>query len=152
MEGRDYYLAESYKGLETVGGIFERDGKEYLNVVLKSGKVHAARVYRPKKEQSRKPSNVIFNLRKELGFHPLGYIYHISCDDEAELKDFCHFYPGLGAYLKCNEPIEELPWEKGLHIKATKVYWYEIVDRKDHLLTKEKICDIIKEKKEKHEK
>ena len=147
MDDKEYYLADSFKDLETVGGIYEKDGKEYLDVVLKSGKVHAARVYRPKKSQSRKPSKVIFNLRKELGFHPLGYVYNITCDDEAELKDFCHFYPGLGAYLKCDEPIEELPWEKGLHIKTTKVYWYEIVDAKDHLFSKEKIYDIITKKR-----
>ncbi len=29
----DWSVAESFKNLETVGGIFEKDGKEYINVV-----------------------------------------------------------------------------------------------------------------------
>ena len=145
-ENNEYYLADSYKDLETVGGIYEKNGREYLDVILKSGKIHAARVYRTTNHQSTKPSKVIFNLRKELGFHPLGYIRLIRCDDESELKDFCHFKTPFGAYLKCMEPIEELPWEKGLHIKTVNLYWYEIVDNKDHLFSNEIIKNIIRRK------
>ena len=148
MEDRDWYVADSYKELETVGGIYERDGKEYINVILKSGKTHAARVYRTDKRQSAKPNHVVYSPYKALGFYPTGYIQLVRCDDEAELKDYCHFHPAFGAYIAGNEPIEELPWEKGLHIKLTKIYWYEIVDKKDHLFSKEKIYDIIKQKEE----
>ena len=32
----EYYVAESFRDLEKVGDVFEKDGKEYINVVLKS--------------------------------------------------------------------------------------------------------------------
>jgi len=136
MENNDYYLAESYQNLARVGDVYEKDGKEYIDVILKSGKTHAARVYRPKsdREVSTKTRHIIYNLRNELGFAPGGFINVVRCKDESELKGICHFHPAFGAYLKCQEDLSELPWEKGLDIQLKSLEWWEIVDDKDHLL------------------
>lgn len=147
MESNDFYLADSYKNLETIGGIFEKNGKEYINVVLKSGKTHAARVYRPKAQQTTARSrHVIHNTRSVLGFAPKGLINIVRCKDESELKDYCHFHPAFGAYLFGKESLFDLPWEKGLGINVQPLYWYEIVDDKDHLLPNEEIKAILNNK------
>ena len=146
MELNDYYLADSYKDLETVGGIYEKDGKEYIDVVLKSGKTHAARVYRPRSRaatSSIKPKTVIYDLFSELGFKPSHYVYIIKTDEEEKLKNICHWYPGIGAYMKCTEDIFELP----SGCKIEKLYWTDICDNSlTHLLPKETIASIVREK------
>ena len=145
LDNKEYYLAESYQNLARVGDIYEKDGKEYIDVILKSGKIHAARVYRPKedREVSGRTRHVVFNLRKELGFAPGGFINVVRCKDEAELKDYCHFHPAFGAYLYCKEDPTELPWEKGLGIQLRSLEWWEIVDNKDHMLPNSQIHQII---------
>ncbi len=136
LDNKEYYLAESYQNLARVGDIYEKDGKEYIDVILKSGKIHAARVYRPKenKQVSTRSRHINANLREKLGFYPGGFINIVRCKDEVELKHYCHFHPAFGAYLYCKEDPGELPWEKGLGIQLKSLEWWEIVDDKDHLL------------------
>jgi len=138
----DWYVAESYKGLETVGGIFEKNGKEYINVVLKSGKIHTARVYRTEKAAgaSNRSTHVIYDLHSEYGFSPLGYIYIVRHPEEEKLQGYCHFDPRFGAYLKCTEDIFDLPF--GCNI--VKLHWIDITDEKFNLLPKDDILKIIK--------
>lgn len=139
----DWYVAESYRNLETIGGIFEKDGKEYINVVLKSGKVRAARVYRSGKSQSRKPNQVIYNIYNELGFKPKGFIYIVRHPDEEKLNGYCHWHPAFGAYLKCTEDIFDLPFG----CKIEKLDWIDISqDDCVHLLPVEEIRKIVKNK------
>lgn len=142
-ENNDYYLAESYQNLETVGGIFEKDGKEYINVVLKSGKVHAARVYRSVDRPAAKSKHIIYDLYTELGFYPKQYIYLIRCEDESKLNGICHFNPRFGAYLKCSEDIFDLP----IGCKIKKLYWTEIcLDDIVHLFSDKEIRKIAESK------
>ena len=39
------YVAKSYQGLEQIGKPYEKNGKEYIAVILKSGKEKEVRVY-----------------------------------------------------------------------------------------------------------
>ena len=139
----DWYVAESFKGLETIGGVFEKEGKEYINVVLKSGKIHAARVYRTKTPTSAKPNHVIYNQRNALGFAPKGFIYVIKTENEEKLQNICHWHPAFGAYLKCTEDIFDLPFG----CKIEKIEWVDVSeDDCVHLLPVEKIRKIVKNK------
>ena len=138
----DWSVAESFKNLETVGGIFEKDGKEYINVVLKSGKVHAARVYRSVKRTTAKPNHVIYDLFTELGFSPKHFIYAVRTEDESRLQGICHFNPYFGAYMKCSEDILDLPL--GCEIK--KIHWVDICnDDIIHLKSREEVRKFVDE-------
>ena len=124
----EYYVAESFRDLEKVGDVFEKDGKEYINVVLKSGKIHAARVYRPatpKTQTTNRVTHVIYDLYKELGFKPKGYIYIVRTSDEEKLQGICHWHSAFGAYLKCDEDIYDLPF--GCEVR--KLEWIDVCDR-----------------------
>ena len=143
LNSNDWYVADSYKNLETVGGIFEKDGKEYIYVVLKSGKVHAARVYRSVKRAPAKTNHVIYDLFTELGFSPKHYIYAIRLDDESKLQGICHFNPYFGAYLKCTEDIFDLPFG----CKVEKIHWVDVCnDDIIHLKSKEEVRKIVEDK------
>ena len=141
----EWYVAESYRNLETIGGIFEKDGKEYINVILKSGKVHAARVYRSDKAQtaSTKTRHIVYDTRKELGFAPSNFIYLVRHPQEEKLNGICQWHPGFGAYLKCTDDIFNLPFG----CKIEKLSWLDITEEDCvHLLSIEKIRDIVKNK------
>ena len=139
----EWYVAESYRNLETIGGIFEKEGKEYINVILKSGKVHAARVYRSVKRSTTKKNEVIYSLYNELGFKPKGFIYLVRHPQEEKLKGICHWHPGFGAYLNCTDDIFDLPFG----CKIEKLSWIDIVeDDCVHLLPLEDIRKIVKNK------
>lgn len=140
LSSNEWSVAESYKNLETVGGIFEKDGKEYINVVLKSGKVHAARVYRKVDKPVKQKNHVIYDLFTELGFSPKHYIYAVRTEDESKLQGYCHFNPYFGAYLKCTEDIFDLP----LGCKIKKIYWVDICnDDIIHLKSKEEVREFV---------
>lgn len=117
----EYYLAESYQGLETVGNIYEENGKEYIDVILKSGKIHAARVYRSGKPNA---AHKIYNQRAELGFHPKGFIYIVRNDNEEKLHGICHWHPAFGPYLKCDDDIFDLPFGCSVH----KLEWINVAE------------------------
>lgn len=139
----EYYVAESFRDLEKVGDVFEKDGKEYINVVLKSGKIHAARVYRPatpKPQTTNRVTHVVYDLYKELGFKPKGYIYLVRTPNEEKLQGICQWHPSWGAYLKCTDDIFDLPF--GCEIR--KLYWTDICSSDFiHLKSKKEITPII---------
>lgn len=145
MENNDWYVAESYRSLEKVGDIFEKDGKEYITVILKSGKEHAARVYRTVEPKARTTStnritHVVYDLYTVLGFRPKGYIYLVRTKDEETLQGICQWHPAWGAYLKCTDDIFDLPF--GCEIR--KLYWTDISTSDCmHLKTNEEIKSIV---------
>lgn len=141
----DYYLAESYRELETVGDIYEKNGKEYITVILKSGREHAARVYRPVEPKpastsTLKSTHAFYDLYTELGFNPKSFIYLVHSNEEDKLQGICRWHPAFGAYLTCNDDICELPF--GCKIK--QLYWIDVCDRTFiHLKPIEEIKSII---------
>ena len=145
MSNSDWYVAESYKNLETVGDIFEKDGKEYITVILKSGREHAARVYRPAKPKAQSTFNnrithVVYDVYTELGFKPKGYIILVRSNEEEKLQNICKWHPFWGAYLKCTDNVLELP----LGCEIQKLYWTDICSSDFiHLKSKEEITPII---------
>jgi len=145
METNDWYVAESYRSLEKVGDIFEKDGKEYITVILKSGKEHAARVYRPGKPKAQTTStnritHVVYDIYTVLGFKPKGYIYLVRTEDEEKLQGICQWHPSWGAYLRCTDDIFDLPF--GCEI--CKLHWTDICSSDFmHLKSKEEIAPIL---------
>ena len=73
----DYYVAPSYVNLATVGDVFEKDGKHYIKVILKSGKEKEVRAYEAKEEKSSidfsKVTHVFYDEYKELALHSKAY-------------------------------------------------------------------------------
>jgi hypothetical protein len=142
-----WYVAESYRDLEKVGDIFEKDGKEYITVILKSGREHAARVYRPAKPKAQTTSSnrithITYDLFTELGFKPNHFIYLVRAKEEEKLQGICKWYPSWGAYLKCTDNIFDLPF--GCEIR--KLYWSDVCSSDFmHLKSKEEIAPILKQ-------
>ena len=144
LSSNDWYVADSFKNLETIGGVFVKDDKEYINVVLKSGKVHAARVYRKvDKLITTKTNRIFYDQFTELGFSPKHFIYAVRLEDESKLQSYCHFSPYFGAYLKCTDDIFDLP----LGCKIEKIHWVDVCnDDIIHLKSKEEVRKIVEDK------
>ena len=142
MSENNWYVAESFKDLEKVGDIFEKNGKEYINVVLKSGKIHAARVYRTaeRKTATTRTNHIIYDEYDALGFRPKAFVYLVRTDNEEKLQGICRWHPILGAYLSCCDDIFELP--PGCDVKMLE--WADVCDRTfSHLAPKEEILPFI---------
>ena len=122
----NYFVAPSFQNLPTVGNVFEENGKEYIYVMTTSGKTRKVRAYKDEPVTTSHKNRVFYDVRTELGFAPVGYIYLIRCEDEAELKHYCRFDPRFGAYIpgKNVKDILEIPYE--LKIDSRKLYWTEI--------------------------
>ena len=143
----DFFVAPSFQNLPTVGGVFEDNGKEYIYVMTASGKTRKVRAYRTEQRTTARKSRVFYDVRTELGFAPVGYIYLIRCKDESELAPYCKFDSRFGAYIpgKNVKDILEIPYE--LKIDSRKLYWTEICqDDCIHLLPDEDIKAIVDSK------
>lgn len=152
---QDYYVSPSYASLKKVGEVFEKNGKNYIKVVLKSGKEKEVRAYEPKEEkeeilttaQSAHMTHVIYDVYKELGFAPKKFIYAVRGPEE--LYQYCKWDSRFGYYLGCQADILELPF--GCTIK--KIPWLAVCcdDNVTHLkeekVVRAKVEDFFKRTK-----
>ena len=134
----DYYVAPSYVNLATVGDVFEKNGKHYIKVILKSGKEKEVRAYEAKEEKSsidfNRVTHVFYDEYKELGFKPKGYIYVVR-GDEKKLSGVCKIDKRFGWYLPCTSDLTELPM--GCSIK--RVPWVSVCSHKITRLDEDEI-------------
>ena len=148
---KEYYVSPSYTNLKKAGEVFEKNGKDYIKVILKSGKEKEVRAYEPKetkeqvltKIQSLHMVSTVYNVYKELGFAPLGFIYAVRSSEE--LSQFCKWNRRFGYYLNCQDDLLELP----LGCTVKKVPWLavckdDVVHLKDDQEVFEKVEDFFK--------
>lgn len=127
MDG--YYVSPSYVGLKTVGDVYEKNGKCYIKVVLKSGKTKEVRAYESKEDNSSKTvdlskcAHAFYDEYKVYGFKPKGFIYALRGDSDV-LRNIANSSTYFNWYVGCNTDISDLPM--GLKIK--KVDWLDVCD------------------------
>lgn len=134
----EIYVAKSYQGLPIVEEPYEKSGKSYCKVRLKSGNLKEVRVYTEKEYEKMYPAPLHkwAPQRKILGFGDEGYI--IIFNSKPEFEEFYEKGPFrysrfFGWYLPGNETVPVLP--NGI---VPKVLPWEIVGNTDGELKEEK--------------
>lgn len=123
----DFYVSPSYVELKTVGDVYEKNGKCYIKVILKSGKIKEVRAYEAKNEKQQidltKCTHIFYDERKEYGFHPKSFIYVVKGDPDV-LRNIAKSSAYFDWSFDCNIDLSDLPM--GLKIK--KVKWLDVCD------------------------
>ena len=134
----EIYVAKSYQGLPIVEEPYEKSGKSYCKVRMKSGSIKEVRVYTEKEYEKMYPlpKPKWAPQRKMLGFGDEGYI--IIFNNKPEFEEFYEKGPFrysrfFGWYLPGNETVPVLP--DGI---IPKVLPWEIVGNTDGELKEEK--------------
>lgn len=141
-------VAPSYQNLQRISEVFEENGKEYILVLLKSGKQKQVRWYPEKNEQ------LAFDARHAFGFDEAGYITLFKGDIEEVEKwayetDPCRARYNLlfGWFLPSRLPLENLPPT----IIPVRLTWKEISENnviKDDNFIMSYIKNLLYEKNE----
>ena len=110
----DIYVAKSYQGLPIVEEPYEKSGKAYCKVRMKSGSIKEVRVYTEKEYEKMYPlpKPKWAQQRKMLGFGEEGYIIIFNGADKYEEyfdKTNACYHRIWGWYVPSNETVPVLP-------------------------------------------
>lgn len=136
-----YYTAPTYESYEKLSEPFQKNGKLYVTVRLKSGKAKDVRAYTQPQE---KPSSIIsWSSKKTLGFESTEYITifkgEISIDDEWFNKSICRYHKIWGWYIADGA---ELPTNLPSYAVPKLLYWNDISNG-DSLKSEKEIQKIV---------